>query len=841
MRHLALLLCAALVGCATSAPITTKPAAEPDPAVDIAALLERDGLIAFDEAEVEQLMGSGRKALLSTGFYELDGEAPRELIIHTNEYTGEGTWSETLWIYDVSDAAAPRALLTPTPRAPHTAPRAHGGLSWGSYMDQGWWRADDLDGDGRAEIVIMGHTDGVAPAPLLVLGWGRAAAVEGVIDKLWRDPEGVEVVAADVDGDGRRELVSIIAPLPDVVAPTRLVALKPDAEGRWREVTLDVDAALPVVLDALLDGHPRVYHALPRVVELMRARKVAPRDVKALQRKIEARLATRSAEESELQADLRWYSEAMAWPGNVRAYEALLPYLSQPFAASPVAGALLELDAQTGQTRGREALIAWLKAALMRGVTMADGLSESMEIGEVLRSLDERGIEEGALLAVARIVDADAPHMVRADLLLHATPYLDKHLARLSSLWAEGGDDELAQQLLATILVEAASYMPRHKRWRAAIKVEQARAWLTRPALAESAAGLREEVWARLDREGAPDVRASLIYGASEALTPVPPLERVLRWQTRWTDVDRDALWGWVIMEGEPALILTLLEQAQTGPELQRAVEALAAPEVPCDRRYGEPVGCTGLRGKLLGSLPELHKLLAARLASRDQDMRAAAIAVMTHMPYEPTQRLLVDLARAPGEPLAVLARAAVTVVGHRSVQDYLFDEVSRVGDSEVFAALGRAMDAGGAQRLLDWLAGYISSGAEADAERRALVFSWAVWALAVAAPAECPQQRSLLESMIDDGGHTCDVRAAAAATLALCEPSWLAQVASDARLDACEGELLNAAMNHVGERGIAAHLPALERLAEDPRSRYIREYAHRAALKIKARVAPKP
>jgi hypothetical protein len=43
-------------------------------------------------AESEARRGSGQKSLRRVLYAELDGIAPQELILHTDEYVGEGAW-----------------------------------------------------------------------------------------------------------------------------------------------------------------------------------------------------------------------------------------------------------------------------------------------------------------------------------------------------------------------------------------------------------------------------------------------------------------------------------------------------------------------------------------------------------------------------------------------------------------------------------------------------------------------------------------------------------------------------------------------------------------------------
>jgi hypothetical protein len=97
------------LGCATS---PAKIAAPPEPAVDIDALIARDGLLAMDKVEASLQEFELPRELVSAKYYELDGAAPPELIVHIRKPQLAVSTVEELWFYDVSDASAPRLLST---------------------------------------------------------------------------------------------------------------------------------------------------------------------------------------------------------------------------------------------------------------------------------------------------------------------------------------------------------------------------------------------------------------------------------------------------------------------------------------------------------------------------------------------------------------------------------------------------------------------------------------------------------------------------------------------------------------------------------------------------------
>jgi hypothetical protein len=210
-------------------------------------------------------------------------------------------------------------------------------------------------------------------------------------------------------------------------------------------------------------------------------------------------------------------------------------------------------------------------------------------------------------------------------------------------------------------------------------------------------------------------------------------------------------------------------------------------------------------------------------------------IRLMGRVPYEPTQQLLLGMARDASSPLSLRARRSLIDAVHPIASGYLMEVMmdQSLYKSGVSDGLGRVMNAVQAQELLGWLATYPAS---VEPEQRRVDWESASAALELAAPRACAAQGELLVRLVDDGAHTCEARASAASALALCDASWLEQLSSDARLKECGGALLLQPLERVAERGERAHLPALERLAEDPRSRVIRELAHGAAMQIRAR-----
>ncbi len=828
MRRTILLMIGGLLGCATppSAP-TPERGAQQAPAVDIDALIARDRLTGEEVA------------LVGTSYAELNGAAPPELIIHTRLIYGGAQPHNTLWLYDVSRAGDPR----PIPVAPlggWRAKRVHGGLSWGSTADGREPQIGDIDGDGRAEIVLAGGY----VALLSVQGWGRDADGEGVIDRLWRAPGGVAAaVAADVDGDGRGELVSIIR--SHGAGSPRAVALRPDSAGMWREVNAAPEVMLPAVLDALVLGRSGVSEGLPHVVTLMRAARLKPRDVAQLQPALEARVEALRVERGEhgsAQEALRWLADAMAWPGNTRAYEALLPYV-RGAATLIVAEALLELDAQTKQTRGQAALLAELDELLVGEVDEEEGYGQHvMRFGGLLEVL-ERYEVAGAAVRLRAALEARELTVAQYEMAGEAMWRAGEQRGVAAALWRGDVEDEQLASLLSRLWSQIgepdAARGGELAAWLPVFEVEVLRGWLARPALYGVAAqlalhkgdaGLRDEVWRRLDAERNGWTRANIFRAAERLSVPLPADKLVSSWLRAPSTDSRRALWRWAFKVGDAAQLKKMLAGGATAYELALMPPALYATGAACDVAPRGPRGCVTTRGMLAGELALLHKIAAAGLKSPDPGEAVAAMQVLGRLRDEPSRRLLVKFADTPGE-LQERAQYELFWSGHVSAADHIRSLLRSASLNQYsFGGLAGQLDEEGAGLLVGWLSGR-------DTALVSLAGPGALDALIASAPGVCAAELARLEELVDDARLSCEARGAAAAALALCGPSWLVEGMSDARLEVCDGGLLYA-LAVVSERGGAAHLPALERLAEDPRSRYVRERAHDAAAKIKARGA---
>jgi hypothetical protein len=379
--------------------------------IDAEALLRRDGVLQEREEG-----GSDEGPVRSVVWAELDGEAPLELIIHTREALDEGTWTEHLWVYDLRDPNDPKLL--DVPRIDVEAEMGlyeRDGFEWEHRDDSGgWWRVEDLDGDGWAEVIIVEQSRFEENAVLHVAGWGQRQWGAGLMIRLWIDPEVSEAVVVDVDGDGRREIVGVRGGVADGVHGPGLVVLRVDERGLWSPVPGAIKKAwLLAVWDAIIaDRGVQLALSVVPVGALMLRQKLVPRDLPALQA---ALLARRETLDLQLKDELPALYEAMAWRGNLAAYDTLLPIITSASGPRAVIVALLELDEQNKLKRGRVALVAWLKDALSGEVD-----AQLEVVGWLLRWMNVYGVREGAAL-VAEALGEEARGMAAREELLRVT------------------------------------------------------------------------------------------------------------------------------------------------------------------------------------------------------------------------------------------------------------------------------------------------------------------------------------------------------------------------------------------------------------------------------------
>ncbi len=787
------LLCT--LSCAAAPPPAPPTLLQQEAEVDIPALVARDAL---DE--------EGHP--LAWRRVELNGAPPAELIILAR--ADAAPHLHKLWVYDVQQVHDPRPIQAPP-----------GADDWRSWVG-GWWLADDLDRDGRAEIVIAAARR-VAPHPdrlvsphaalLKVMVWDDA---RGMVDRLWREPDSPVQLVVDVDGDGRRELVSVA---PNVGGEPTLSALHRDDQGWWRPMQDASALWLPRVLEAIV---ARSRHdLLPTALRLMRLHRAAPRELPALQRQLAAQLAEGRDLDEEARRAL---CDAMAWEGNLAAYDVLLPMLQTP-RPTPAFDALLALDASNRQTRGAQALLGWLKEALR-----SDAGMEIAQIARLLQAMAPR--EEGAALVAATLADEARALDARVALLRASLPYMS---SQRDALWGLRGAlrDALLDQLIALLTPAPLSallggqppYSAEASRWRAALDAAQVEALMAQAAT--RVAGMRlalrldpprgEAVAALFDQLVDAEARGELIADMTVLQAAPPDLARLMRWLGRAPSAEQRMLVTWVMQSEDTALQLHLLDQIPVPAVVWEAWRAVRIPR--CEAPAPE---CR--RGALQREQPALHVIVARWLRSSDEEQQKAAVIMMGSLSYEPTQRLLLEFARrtARADARSALLRARSPVA-----RDYILELLLAHPHADLLAAFAAMMSRADAQQLADSLL---------PADNPTLFLRM----LSSAAPRACPHRLTALEILMDVSAPSCEgVAGLAAQVLALCSPEWLSALPHYEALRSCDQDdyLLSRMFDVVVDRGEAAHLPALEALREDARGRPLRDMAQRAAVRLRARL----
>jgi hypothetical protein len=828
MRHLITLCLISLCACTSPAPPQPKPADPPAPPattpsaevtpptksapsaeakptaeveVDIDALVKRDKLLVVDE-ELEFMHSL---SLVSAQRVELNGVAPRELIIHIeDEEQGEEaeTRRETLWVYDVQDAANPRQIPMPALDALEGAERAPNLLAWNASL-RSWWSAEDLDRDGKAELILVTGPDYEEEVPLYVLGWGRRAdGSEGLVERLWRAPMGGGAALLDTDGDGTREIIVSSR------APLSLATMRMDERGYWRASDQPLKAKLPAMLDLLTRGEESSAELELRsvVIALMRQRKLLPNDLAAYQ----ARLTT------QLKDSASWRYEELVWPGNDAAYDVLSPMLTPALYDSELIDALLQLDATLKKRRGRAAVLKWFKARLRAYGSTDGGMSEP------LASLSRHKLDVSAELVAALRAEETALD-ARVDLLHASVPFM---LSQQEALWELDGD---LQHAFPRVLCEMDTEALVESGWLARLDTKRVQALLESPetyqlglCIAEMSddPALRATLYAEL--EAPRHEKGSGLYPVTEdrLLKLVMPPELLARLLERESlDWYGERLLREVLLSWNAPLQLALLEHAPSADVFATAVKALSytlcAEGEDDDHDYDEDEDRDDRCGSkaLLTVQPALHQLLMERVKDEDVAMRDAAVALMSYMSHEPTQRFLLALAREGG-PQARRAHEGLLRERPAFAKDYFRESLELFEREQDLYAYAALLDKADAQRLMDSL-----SRQEPHAQALAL--------LVRSAGRVCAPNQRPLTPLVASNALTCDEYERLAIAHAVCSPAALLNLATERSMRRCGGEaLLIRAITRVGAKG---HLAALKQLSDHPSSRKIREAAAHA------------
>ncbi len=263
------------------------------------AVARRDGLVRAGDA---RLHGLGERWIAGVERAELDGQPPAEWVVHVQESTGEGTWSDELHAYGLQGRAV-RRLGAP--------------FITGGYRDAGWWAPVWLGPGPRQQVLVVGDTDGTQPSDLHVLTWRR----DRFVDSVWGEGPGVEVVPVTLDGTP--VILGLPAPLPPSEAP-RALALQAQ---QWRPVQLaDPVGAAEEGLHAYVFEGPgrRPAQALPGLVRWLRAQGASVAG-DGLWPGVRDRLAQPLAPWQHA----AWL-QAVAWPDSPAVAVALRPWLDAP-------------------------------------------------------------------------------------------------------------------------------------------------------------------------------------------------------------------------------------------------------------------------------------------------------------------------------------------------------------------------------------------------------------------------------------------------------------------------------------------------------------------------------
>ena len=358
---------------------------------------------------------------------QLDGEGPPEAIVRVCFYVGEGCRDLYLAVYSLANHDEPRLV---------TCKKTHG-----EHMEPGHCEIVDLDGDGRDEILVVGDTCGIAASDLRVysLRDGRLK------DMVWGPDCGVAYFHLDLDGDGGREIVALAAREGEDFALTRVVVLKRDERGYYREVQPNLlpgevlVRAFEETVSAGRLGRPEDLRYLAKGIRLQGK---APRGIETLQPKLEE-LFRRFHKE-------RRYPivDAMAWPGNARA----VPFLENLVASDgygPTRAAAAEALAVVSGRESAEPLFVAFKRELGKG----EGKFDHNFMPPLLRAMLSVGDRRGLELAVAKAKAPDVPVKLRRDLIywvLGEVPFETESV--LSELAENSRDSEIRRVAEAALL-----------------------------------------------------------------------------------------------------------------------------------------------------------------------------------------------------------------------------------------------------------------------------------------------------------------------------------------------------------------------------------------------------
>jgi hypothetical protein len=815
------------LSCATPRP--APPAVIKATPLSVSALIKRDNLERFFELSEGFVAKLPREsARIST--VELNGVAPPELVIETSQKVSEDEWVEAMWLYDVTDPANPVRIHSRNPAAlPHEAPHV-AGLHWLTMDGSRRW-IKDLDGDGRAELVWSSDAQD-SPTDLAILGWGELGEGErGIRDMLWSDPMGKHVLIADVEDDCVSEVVSLDL---HEAAADRLAVIRKLEDGIWRvDERGQSGYQLQRILEALIEDVDQPDHvgALVFMVGLLRERGVSPRDVAALQRRLEALLAFADAEGSGEVQDLLY--GAMVWPDNPRAYELLSQRLRDHELPSPtIADALLRLDAAMGQTRGREAVLARLELSLEPLPIERDELTELLGIRFIplkalLEALEAHKLEDGAA-RLARHLATPALSQELYDEIVHQQSLM-QHLggqrALLRPLWT---DEALVARRAGIVDGMGAVLLLRDAPWRVMMTAKELRALLADKRLtklehayvAAQGLSLGDASFARdltaLIAWLEADEATQLFYALARQRAPLPARAALKRWLRDAGDGHRVyTLLYWALASGGVPVFAELAAELRGAPQLGGLAMFLSELlDAECEG------GACALVALDDAVRDKLYALIQKLLPSGTSDQRASLFEVMGRLERPAAAAHLLEVVqREPSLELRAAARGAMIRHPHPLTVPYLFSEAMGGAEdaADIFGALAAHLDAASLARVQELVLTRTSDATDP-------VYRAQIQLLADVAPRICPADSLAFWKVAFSGEDPCEGREALMQMLTLCKPEELAALFHERVLTHCGLGLAQSALDVIAERGTRAHLPVLSWLKLSSSSRSMRD-----------------
>lgn len=606
----------------------------------------------------------------------LDGAAPEELLLHTIHPGLDGAWEIKLFAYAVDDAGQ----ATPIP----------GPMQLSGEQGRGSVTVADLDGDGHVEIIAQGGTDGERPRPVSIF-----ALRDGqMVDQVWSISPGAELLVADGDGDGRREIIGL-TPLDGGVQVSALSLQR----GMYRPAAVPGLAWLPAALiDDLRQEGGRAHARTAHLLTLALDNGLRYRGGDTLQVTLEARYEAAST-----QADREVFVDAMAWTGDPGAIFFLRSVLSGPGSERP----LRAVGRTLGMLGDQEGLTALLEAELLAGRYEPElflGALEGVGPSRIARFGRDRTIapELRARLVEDLFVYDPSFSLIVRDLLTDRSPALAQAAAQVLEQATRDGSPA-AEQWLALF---PADDLLRPLRGKVIAVRRDLTAVMARKDEPRAAALLYQVLAEETDITA----RHHAVRGLMQQSQGVRPA-RHLDWLTG-DAAERDLHHRLIGLRGDPALVHEGLERITTSGELDLYAQALSERlPAPAGEEW-EAVGAWVIAAAqshpdasmrqaacaLLGAtaLPGSAEALATAVAQESETMvltaAVEAVAARKMTAQAPTLIALLPDADPLLRPALLSALVALnTSEGLDAVAALLSRSVTREMDAPVLAALERS------------------------------------------------------------------------------------------------------------------------------------------------------